>query len=119
MAPRIETALKEAAESTGEPLWEKYVILRDRLMTNEYTRWAAGFPEGNDHGPGHIKRVLEKLGQLIGPDPVNEGFIEGYELYLAVMSVLYHDIGIMRQRSDHASVSAVLVGDEHNDYLIN
>jgi hypothetical protein len=119
MDQRIERALKKAAESTDEPLWEKYVILRDRLMANEYTRWAAGFPEGNDHGPGHIERVLEKLGQLVGPDPVNKGFIGGYELYLAVMAVLYHDIGIMRRRSDHASVSAVIVGDEHNDYLIN
>jgi hypothetical protein len=115
----IETELKKAAKSTNEPLWEKYVILRDRLMTNEYTRWTAGFPEGNDHGPGHIKRVLEKLGQLVGPDCVNKGLIGGHELYLAVMAVLYHDIGIMRKRSDHASVSAVLVGDEHNDYLIN
>jgi hypothetical protein len=92
----IETALE-----LKEPrLYYKYAVLKEKLLTEVYTRWAQGFPEGNDHGPEHIKRVLEKLDQLVGPNPIGTS-IRPYELYLVMMSILYHDIGILRSRKNH------------------
>ena len=113
----LESALRLAGESVHQPLHAKYVILRTRLQTIDYGRWAAGFPEGNDHGFTHIDRVLEKLSGLLGPQPLDE--IRPYELFLTVMSVLYHDIGLMQQRSDHAGISALLVDEERNEYIID
>ena len=82
--------------------------MKDRLLTNEYEHWAAGFPEGNNHGGGHIRRVLEKLDQLLGPDPLKS--LNAYELFLARMAILYHDIGLLRQREGHAEISGELLG---------
>jgi hypothetical protein len=50
----IERSLKRAAKSTGQPLFEKYVVLKDRRFKQELGYWAAKFPGGNDHGPQHV-----------------------------------------------------------------
>ena len=62
MSLGIESALGEA----GQVFSEKYRLMKDRLLNVEYQHWAAGFPEGNNHGKGHILRVLEHLDQLVG-----------------------------------------------------
>src|SRR5262245_4211387 len=113
----LESALREAGQQLHEPLLERYTVLKNRLSNVEYGYSAAGFPEGNDHGPGHIERVLEKLSALLGPNPLAE--LGPYELFLAMMSVLYHDVGLLKGRAGHAGASAVLVGDEQNDYVIH
>ena len=71
------------------------------------SRWAGGFKEGNDHGPDHIVRVLENVTKLLGDG--HESHVTAYELYLTMMSVIYHDVGILRQRKDHADLSAQAV----------
>src|SRR6266849_2410570 len=86
----IEKSLKEVGEKEGLPLYEKYTVLKNRLFTKEYSFWAMGFLGGNDHGPEHISRVLEKLNGLLGETPIDRGLINIYELFLAMMSILYH-----------------------------
>jgi hypothetical protein len=115
----IERSLKRAAKSTGQPLFEKYVVVKDRLFKQELGYWAAKFPGGNDHGPQHVQRVLEKFDWLIGGNPAKHSFLRPYELYLAMMSILYHDIGLLRGREGHADSSSLFVEAEHNDYLID
>jgi hypothetical protein len=119
MPYRIERSLKRAEREVGKPLCAKYQVLRDRLFTQEYAHWATGFPGGNDHGPEHVKRVLEKFDQLIDGNPARLALLRPYELFLAMLSILYHDIGLLKGRERHADTSALLVGDEHNDYLID
>ena len=115
----IELSLKRAGEKTEQPLYERYIILKQRLFNVEYGFWSAAFPGGNDHGPQHIQRVLENLDRLLGDDPLKEHTIKPYELFLAMMTILYHDIGIIRDRKDHANISALLVQEEQNAYIIN
>ena len=113
-ALRIEKALKSA----GGSFIDKYRLMRERLLGTEYEHWAAGFPEGNNHGKGHITRVLENLDHLLGPKPLQH--LDPYELFLAMMSILYHDIGLLRQRKEHEEISkALLEGDTHDTYIIN
>ena len=95
----IETALKVR----GGSFVEKYRLMKDRLLNVEYEHWAAGFPEGNNHGRGHITRLLEYLNLLLGPKPLKH--LDPYELFLAMMSILYHDVGLIRQRKGHAEIS--------------
>jgi hypothetical protein len=92
--------------------------MKDRLLNYEYEHWAAGFAEGNNHGRGHIKRVLENLNQLVGRKPLAN--LDVYELFLAMMAILYHDIGLLREREEHAEISGELLeGDTNDAYIIN
>jgi hypothetical protein len=96
----------------------KYRLMKDRLLNVEYEHWAAGFAYGNNHGRGHITRVLENLDHLLGPKPLAN--ISSYELFLAMMAVLYHDIGILRKREKHEEISKILLeGDDQDAYIIN
>ena len=119
MPNRLEQSLKQAEKKVGKPLCARYQVLKERLFTQEYAHWATAFPGGNDHGPGHIERVLEKLDQLIDGNTARRAPLRPYELFLAMLSILYHDIGILRGRAGHADTSGLLVGDERNDYLID
>jgi hypothetical protein len=114
---RIEKALESASGTLGKPFFPRYQLLKARLLEIDYNFWAGGFRGGNDHGPGHINRVLAYLDQLLGQAPVE--FLSEYELFLAMMAVLYHDLGILRSRANHASISAVLLGEEKNEYVID
>jgi hypothetical protein len=119
MPNRLELSLKQAAEEVDKPLLEKYKVLKDRLSKQEYGHWATAFPGGNDHGPSHIERVLEKFDQLINGNTARPAPLRPYELFLAMLSILYHDIGMLRGRAGHADASGLLVGEERNEYLID
>ena len=113
-----DLGIELALESAGGAFISKYRLMKDRLLNVEYEHWAAGFPEGNNHGQGHINRVLGHLNELLGPTPLR--LVNHYELFLAMMSVLYHDIGLLRQREGHADISALLLEMDRNDgYVIN
>lgn len=110
----IELALQDSKGS----FLDKYRLMKDRLLNVEYEHWAAGFAEGNNHGRGHISRVLEYLDYLVGPEPLK--YLTRYELFLAMMSILYHDIGLLRQRKGHEDISKTLLeGDANDAYIIN
>jgi hypothetical protein len=120
LTTQIKTALgiEEALDRSGGSFMTKYSLMKDRLLNVEYEHWAAGFPGGNNHGRGHITRVLENLDHLLGPDPLSR--LDIYELFLTMMAVLYHDIGILRKRTNHAEISkALLEGDKSDAYIIN
>jgi hypothetical protein len=111
---KIETLL----EQSGGSFINKYRLMRDRLLNVEYEHWAAGFAEGNNHGRGHITRVLNNLDHLLGAKPLD--LLDPYELFLAMMAILYHDIGLLRQRKGHeAGSKAFLEGDKNDAYVIN
>jgi hypothetical protein len=110
--------IEKALENVDGGFIEKYRLMKERLFNYEYEHWAVGFPEGNNHGRGHIARVLEYLNHLVGPKPLDH--LDVYELFLAMMSILYHDIGLLRKRQGHAELSKQLLEEDANDrYIIN
>jgi hypothetical protein len=110
----IEEALKTSANS---PFFSKYDILRRDLFSREYQHWCSRFAFGNDHGAAHIERVLEKLDFLLGPAPLTS--LNVYELFLTMVAILYHDIGILRGRDQHNVVSGLLLEAEQCGRLLN
>lgn len=112
---RIERSLKKSAGH----LFDKYSVLKHRLLTINYGFWGQSFKGGNDHGPQHIVRVLEHLDSLLGPSPVSARTLNAYELYLAMMAVLYHDLGNLRARKGHADISKLFLEEERNDYVFD
>jgi hypothetical protein len=115
LSKRLEEHLREAQERSDKPFFSKYDVLKRQLLTADYSHWAAKFPGGNDHGPGHVERVLEKLDGLLGDRQV----ITGYELFLTMMAILYHDVGILGGREEHSATSATFIQEERNDYIID
>jgi hypothetical protein len=111
----IEKSLKKAAKDS----YYKYNVLKHRLLTTESTFWASAFPGGNDHGPEHIKRVLQNLDKLLGASPLRANSLNAYELFLAMMAILYHDVGILRQRKDHAMLSKLFLEIDRNDFIFD
>lgn len=113
-----ELGIEAALERAGGDFSTKYRLMKSRLLNVEYEHWAAGFPEGNSHGRSHIQRVLSYLDLLLGKDPLAQ--LDVYELFLAMMSVLYHDVGILRTRKGHADISKELLeGDKNDAYVIH
>ena len=66
----IEAALQTAGPRDGRKYYEGYSLVKDRLTQFEYVNSIAKFPGGNDHGPKHIQRVLEKLNHMLSSDPL-------------------------------------------------
>lgn len=92
-----------------EDLYAKYKVLKKQLMDNIQTRWCSRWPEGNDHGPNHIERVLANVSAILGRDPIRNGRLSVYELFLTAIAVVTHDIGIIDGRKHHAIHSAELL----------
>jgi len=108
--------IEKALEGAGGSFINRYRLMRDRLLNVEYEHWAAGFPAGNNHGRGHILRVLENLNNLLGDKPLDH--LEPYELFLAMMAILYHDVGLLQQRKGHEEISKELLEADTNDAYI-
>jgi hypothetical protein len=105
------------SRKAGHEFFTKYALLHERLTKVEYTQAMQGFPGGNDHGPQHIFRVLEYLDALLGKNPLKA--LSPYELFLSMMAVLYHDVGILLGRERHADKSAYVLSLDHNDYVFD
>lgn len=112
----IERVLQNASQ--GTPFYQRYEVLKHRLLNNEYEHWAASFPHGNNHGPGHIRRVMENLDRILGENFLTEEIITPYELFLMMMSILYHDVGILAKREGHADLSGKFLDEQNDNYLI-
>jgi hypothetical protein len=118
MDSHLHLGIETALESSEPTFFDKYRVMKERLLNVEYEHWAAGFPEGNNHGRGHIVRVLENLNHLLGSKPLEH--LDPYELFLTMMSVLYHDIGLLQTRKGHENLSkSLLEGDRNDAYIVN
>ncbi|HWM93280.1 MAG TPA: hypothetical protein VN493_21130 [Thermoanaerobaculia bacterium] len=51
-----------------------------------------------DHGPEHVKTVIQRASELIG-DPT--GKLSAYEVYLLLMACHFHDVGNIFGRGEH------------------
>lgn len=98
----IEKELKKRSSSR----FLKYQTLKHELLNHEYIFTLHAFPGGNDHGPAHIKRVLEYLDKLL-QDHVSA--LSELELFLLLCSVLLHDQGLLEGRSGHSRASQRLL----------
>ncbi len=110
---QIERLLRE----WDNEAYSRYQVVKSVLLSQEYSFTMSQFPGGNDHGPEHIKRVLEYL-DLLARDGLVQRQEQVGDLFVAMLSVLYHDIGMLKGRKDHAKNGALLVEfDKTSDLL--
>lgn len=60
----------------------------------------------NDHGINHVRTVISHAGRLINDNKI--GF-SNYEIYLLLISILFHDLGNIHRRTDHEkNISSII-----------
>lgn len=109
----IEQVFKEKDDE--RMLFDKYRILKNELLTHEYVFTLVNFRGGVDHGPGHIKRVIERADELLSSEVLNQ--MELYEFFILLLSALYHDEGLLKGREDHPKKSAELAWLDAENYI--
>ncbi len=77
----------------------QFIVARDKVL-HEIKNIAGVEPQLSDHGPDHIKHVLDNVLSLISNDPLVHK-LDGRELYLLALVVLFHDVGNLFGRQDH------------------
>jgi len=113
-------ALEAYLQKLDNKLFAIYTLAKSELMTIQ-DRWCSKWREGNDHGPGHIDRVLDNLAVLVGAGPVEIGELSKLDIFLAMMGIVAHDIGVINGRKDHAIESAKLINKiaRNNKYIFD
>lgn len=97
----FEKSMKAALRKTGqdgELLIGRYVKAKTTLTGDVYEEIKKKEPNLSDHGPRHIRNVLENIGQLLG-DEVK--LFTAHELYCLGMVALFHDVGNIYGRKLH------------------
>jgi hypothetical protein len=88
--------------------WDRYSQLASKLNSDWHTQVAAGSQAADggmltDHGPDHIKTVINRAACLLD-DPKNENELTGYEIYLLLCAIHFHDLGNIKGRVKHEKI---------------
>ncbi|NTW98728.1 MAG: hypothetical protein HGB35_02130 [Geobacteraceae bacterium] len=107
----IKAALiKDLGQHKGEARYSCYTNAREYLLKNIFDEIGKQQPELTDHGPSHIKNVLQNAQDLLGPcignlnsltNEYENGKLNGMELYILGLSILFHDVGNIFKREEH------------------
>ncbi len=85
-------------------LIESFKYIEDYMNTNCHPSTALGAAAHGDgiltdHGVEHVKMVIENAGKLIGD--MKQRKLNGYEIYLLLLAIHFHDVGNVFGRQDH------------------
>jgi len=76
----------------------RYVMARSVLLHNVYEEIRGSEPDLTDHGPRHIRHVLENVFKLLKHD---FNYFRPMEHYVLGLGVLFHDVGNLHGRKNH------------------
>ena len=103
----FEKAMKNSLSGlgqVGQALIGNYTNAKKKLVEQVYEEIKATEPELSDHGPRHIKNVLENVGHLIGKEYLTareRKYFNPIEYYFLGMVTLFHDVGNIHGRDRH------------------
>ena len=110
----LEDALRSRAnkDSDAEDFYAKYIGMKNYLE-DEYYRWIqAECPYFTDHGERHIASVIQSTSQLLQPHlKARSSELSSLDLFLILVSILWHDVGNVYGRSGHAARVAEMTKD--------
>ena len=89
---------KEFGSEEGEEYMSRYITARTTLLEDVLEEIRGAEPDLTDHGPTHIRHVLENVFKLLGNEIQHFSAMEHYILGL---SVLFHDVGNLHGRNGH------------------
>jgi hypothetical protein len=85
--------------------WERYNEIAQKLDRDFHCQVMAGSSATDgglltDHGPNHIKTVINRASSILN-NPKNDNELTGYEIYLLLCSIHFHDLGNIFGREKH------------------
>lgn len=108
---KIQAALiRDLDRSHGDERFGYYTAARKHLLEDILDEIKTIQPSITDHGPRHIRHVLENIQELLGDSIgvwhketkiLDKGSLNGMELYILGLSALFHDVGNIFQRNEH------------------
>ncbi|KMN02953.1 HD domain-containing protein [Pseudomonas psychrophila] len=115
---KIEDELKlrlESQGSNGDALWGRYISART-LLVGQILPWIrTKEPNLTDHGPDHIRNVLDNAYHLLG----DAERLNTEELYILCQSILFHDVGNIFGRKKHNLNINSVYGEVFNKLWLN
>lgn len=95
----MEDALKKQFPGlTSEDYISRYTTAKEYLINNVYDEIYGKEPNLSKHGSSHISNVLVNAKYLLGDDIYT---LPGLELYFLCLSILFHDVGMIKGRIGH------------------
>src|SRR5574341_111361 len=107
LPPWVHTNIEECLKArlvaqfggaTGEAQYGFYTTARTKLLTDIYEEIKGRERDLSDHGPRHIRNVLENAYLLLGPSFEK---LTAMELYVLCTAILFHDVGNLEGREGH------------------
>ena len=96
---KLKDALKnELGDENGDEYFSRYVVARTTLLEDVLPQICGKEPNLTDHGPDHVRNVLNNVSDLLQGAP---DYFKIIELYLLGLGVLFHDVGNLEGRSEH------------------
>ena len=101
----LETELERRAvnDKTAKEFFHKYENMKIYL-TNEYYRWTqANCKFYTDHGEQHVQSVSTSASLLLSDQINDERALIPLDIFLILSAIIWHDVGVVYGRSNHAS----------------
>lgn len=89
----------ELSADQATSVYGRYVATRDKVL-NEITQIQGVEPSLSDHGPKHIRHVLNNALSLISAEAAVHG-LTALDLYVLATCIVFHDVGNLFGRKDH------------------
>lgn len=131
MMTKIEEVYKSLCDQSNPLYFDTYSVVKSRLEKSYLPYVRDVLPFRTDHGIDHINRILEKLSHFLQPHLPVAGNTEGRiidleNLNLLLNAVLWHDVGNLYGRLDHAAnivkiyerVGSFLYDPPHQDWIL-
>ncbi len=94
-----EKFVHDLGEANGRLLRRNYEATRDALIEEVLPEIKARETGLTDHGPKHIKNVLNNVYYLLEKEGLEE--LNACELYCLLIGILLHDVGNLHERKNH------------------
>ncbi len=94
----LTKTLTEKLPGQGPEYVSLYVSARTRLLDHVLEDIRGAEPQLTDHGPRHVRHVLENAFKLL---QLNLDYFDPLEYYILGLSILFHDAGNLHGREDH------------------
>lgn len=106
----LAALIRDLDRSHGDDRFGCYTTVRKNLLENVLEEIKKIQPDMTDHGPKHIRNVLENIQDLLGDSTghwdrtskkLEQGALNGMELYILGLAALFHDVGNIFKREEH------------------
>jgi HD superfamily phosphodiesterase len=98
-----ELERRATADKDAEDFWHRYKVMK-KYLADEYYPWIqSNSPYFTDHGSRHIESVIQAAESVLSKHLVPEnGELSSLDLFLLLSGIIWHDVGMVYQRSGHA-----------------